>query len=97
MAALALAGSMMAQDNRFSAGFKNGKNFLSLVSGLVYGGDPYMVLADFDSYVAAHDKLYAILSNQDKRAAISLRNIARSGGIAADPAVAEYAKNVWSI
>ena len=56
-----------------------------------------MVLADFDSYVAAHDKLYAILSNQDKRAAISLRNIARSGGFAADRAVAEYAKNVWSI
>ncbi len=83
--------------NRFSAGFKNGENFLSLVSGLVYGGDPYMVLADFDSYVAAHDKLYAILSNQDKRAAISLRNIARSGGFAADRAVAEYAKNVWSI
>lgn len=83
--------------NRFTAGFKNGENFSDLVSNLVYGGDPYMVLADFDSYVAEHDKLYAVLSEKDKRAAISLRNIARSGGFAADRAISDYAKYVWTI
>lgn len=83
--------------NRFSAGFRNGESFSSLVSSLVYGGDEYMLLADFDSYVAAHDKLYEMLSDSDRRAAVSLRNIARSGNFAADRAAVEYAKNVWNI
>ena len=83
--------------NRFSAGFKNGENFSDLVSNLVYGGDIYMVLADFDSYVAAHDKMYSVLSDSDTRAAISLRNIARSGSFAADRAIRDYANDVWKI
>jgi len=81
--------------NHMSHGFKNGENFSDLVSKLVYGGDEYMLLADYDSYVSAHDKLYDIMSDKDKRSAISLRNIARSGVFAADRAVSEYAKNIW--
>lgn len=81
--------------DRFGKGFQNGENFQDLVSKLVYGGDEYMVLADFDSYVAAHDKLYEIISDKDNQAAISLRNIAHSGGFAADRAVLDYAKTVW--
>lgn len=80
-----------------SRGFKNGENFSDLVSKLVYGGDEYMLLADYDSYVAAHDMLYKIMSDTDNRSAISLRNIARSGVFAADRAVSEYAKDIWGI
>ena len=83
--------------DQFTRGFRNGESFSSLVSNLVYGGDEYMVLADFSSYVAAHDRLYELLSDKDRRSAISLRNIARSGSFAADRAVAEYAKNVWDL
>ena len=81
--------------NRMNHGFINGENFSDLVSKLVYGGDEYMLLADFESYVAAHDRLYAIMSDSDKSSAISLRNISRSGIFAADRAVSEYAKNIW--
>ena len=56
-----------------------------------------MLLADYDSYVAAHDKLYTLMADKEKRAAMSLRNIARSGVFAADRAVAEYAKNIWKV
>ena len=81
--------------NNMSRGFKNGENFSDLVSKLVYGGDEYMLLADYDSYVAAHDRLYALMADTEKRSAVSLRNIARSGVFAADRAVSEYAKNIW--
>jgi len=81
--------------NSMSLGFRNGESFSDLVSKLVYGGDEYMLLADFDSYISAHDKLYNILSDKDKRSTISLRNISRSGVFAADRAVSEYAKNIW--
>lgn len=83
--------------DQFTRGFRNGESFSSLVSNLVYGGDEYMVLADFSSYVVVHDRLYELLSDKDRRSAISLRNIARSGSFAADRAVAEYAKNVWDL
>ena len=81
--------------NHMSLGFPNGESFSDLVSKLVYGGDEYMLLADFESYVSAHDRLYSTLSDKDRRSAISLRNIARSGVFAADRAVDEYAKNIW--
>ncbi|MBP8639565.1 MAG: glycogen/starch/alpha-glucan phosphorylase [Oscillospiraceae bacterium] len=83
--------------NHMSRGFKNGESFSDLVSKLVYGGDEYMLLADYDSYVASHDKLYALMADSEKRSAVSLRNIARSGVFAADRAVGEYAKNIWKV
>ena len=83
--------------NHMSRGFKNGESFSDLVSKLVYGGDEYMLLADYDSYVSAHDKLYALMADTEKRSAVSLRNIARSGVFAADRAVSEYAKNIWGV
>ncbi|MEA4894447.1 MAG: glycogen/starch/alpha-glucan phosphorylase [Oscillospiraceae bacterium] len=81
--------------NHMSLGFPNGESFSDLVSKLIYGGDDYMLLADFDSYVSVHDNMYSIISDSDMRSAISLRNIARSGIFAADRAVSEYAKNIW--
>ena len=81
--------------NNMSRGFRNGENFSDLVSKLVYGGDEYMLLADYDSYVAAHDRLYTLMADEARRSAVSLRNIARSGVFAADRAVSEYAKNIW--
>ena len=78
-----------------TAGFRNGESFSDLSSKLVYGGDEYMLLADFDSYSAAHRRLYELMADHDRRAAVSLRNIARSGNFAADRAVSDYAKNIW--
>lgn len=83
--------------NHMSRGFKNGESFSDLVSKLVYGGDEYMLLADYDSYVEAHDRLYTLMADNEKRSAVSLRNIARSGVFAADRAVADYAKNIWKV
>ncbi|NLH00579.1 MAG: glycogen/starch/alpha-glucan phosphorylase [Clostridiales bacterium] len=83
--------------NRISHGFRNGESFSDLVSKLVYGGDEFMLLADFDSYINAHDRLYDLMSDKEKRSAVSLRNIARSGCFAADRAVSEYAENIWNI
>ncbi len=73
------------------------QRFPDLVSGLVHGGDPYMLLADFDSYVRSHDALYARIGEDRERARMSLVNIAQSGFFAADRAIEEYASNIWNI
>ena len=82
---------------RFNTGLADGKSYADLVSSLLYGGDQYMLLADFDSYVACHDKLYATASNKGEFARMSLVNIAESGIFAADRAVREYAENIWRL
>lgn len=64
---------------RFNAGLADGKSYADLVSSLLYGGDQYMLLADFASYVECHDKLYAKIRDKNEFARMSLVNIAESG------------------
>ena len=71
--------------DRISRGFRNGESFSELVSKLVYGGDEYMLLADFDSYVNAHERLYSLMSDSAARSRASLCNIACSGVFAVPP------------
>ena len=83
--------------DRFSAGFPDGKSYHDLVSGLLFGGDPYMLLADFADYRRAHDELYRVMADPRASARISLVNIAESGVFAADRAIQEYADHIWHI
>ncbi len=82
---------------RMDHGFSDGVSYSDLAGGLLYGGDPYMLLADFDSYVDCHDRMYGVISNPAERARMSLVNTAMSGFFAADRAILEYAKNIWDI
>ena len=83
--------------DRFRSGFSDGKSYSDLVSNLLYGGDQYMLLADFADYRRAHDELYKLMADPIASARISLVNIAESGVFAADRAVGEYAKNIWKV
>ena len=83
--------------DRFRSGFADGKSYADLVNGLLYGGDQYMLLADFADYRRAHEALYKLMADPMASARMSLVNIAESGVFAADRAVAEYAKNIWKI
>ncbi len=57
--------------------------------------DPYMVLADFDSYRAAEAYAAQCYAEKQRFARMSLYNIAGAGIFSADRAVTEYAKNIW--
>lgn len=82
---------------RFRAGFADGKSYADLVNSLLYGGDPYMLLADFADYRRAHTELYKLMADPIASARMSLVNIAESGVFAADRAVKEYADRIWHI
>ena len=82
---------------RLNRGFADGKNYTDLTGGLLFGGDPYMLLADFADYRRAHDELYRLMADPIASARLSLVNIAESGIFAADRAIREYAKNIWRI
>ena len=83
--------------HRFNTGLADGKSYADLVSSLLYGGDQYMLLADFASYVETHDKLYEKIRDKKEFARMGLVNIAESGIFAADRAVREYAEKIWKL
>ena len=78
-------------------GFSDGKSYSDVISSLLYGGDPYMVIADFRSYMDTQERLYKRISDPSEMGRLSLMNVAKSGYFAADRAIEEYAKNIWHI
>ena len=82
---------------RFSRGFSDGKSYSDLVSGLLYGGDPYMLIADYRAYAECRDRMYARLTDEKERARLALVNIAESGFFSADRAIQEYADRIWEL
>ncbi|MCR4863279.1 MAG: glycogen/starch/alpha-glucan phosphorylase [Ruminococcus sp.] len=59
--------------------------------------DPYMVLADYDSYRNAQQYITECYNDKLKWAKMSLNNIAGAGIFSADRAVTEYADNIWHL
>ena len=84
------------------AGF-NGRSFGDIKQYLInpayaHGiADPYMCLADFDSYVNTHDAMVRDYSNKEKWNRMSFVNTAKSGYFSADRSIREYADNIWHI
>ena len=59
--------------------------------------DPYMVLADYESYRNAQNYITECYNDKMKWAKMSLNNIAGAGIFSADRAVTEYADNIWHL
>ena len=79
----------------------NGESFADIANYLLTGSpvaDPYMCMADFQSYLATQQELSKLYAN-DKHAwnQKSLRNIAAAGYFAADRSIKEYAENIWDL
>ena len=78
-----------------------GVNFSEIADSLTIGRggapDGYMVLADFESYRAAQERVDATYRDMEKWNRMSLVNIAKAGFFAADRAVKEYADRIWGL
>ncbi len=78
-----------------------GESFANIRSYLVNPGhgiaDPYMCLADFESYKHTHDRAMDVYRNKDEWNRMSLVNVAASGKFAADRAIEEYAQKIWHL
>ena len=74
----------------------NGCTFTDVANSLK-DRDPYMVLADFDSYRKAQAYITECYNDKMTWARMSLNNIAGAGIFSADRAVTEYADNIWHL
>ena len=66
------------------------------IADLLINVDPYMVLADFDSYAAVQKKAEKIYRNTKQFQRMCLVNVANAGRFAADRAIRDYAENIWN-
>ncbi len=59
--------------------------------------DPWMVAADFTSYVAAQERAAQAFRDPDRWLRMSIRNTAASGKFSTDRTMREYARDIWRL
>ena len=78
-----------------------GQDFSHIADYLVnsnYGvADPFMCLADFDSYIQTYKRATGDYANRAEWAKMSLMNTARSGVFASDNSINNYARDIWHV
>ena len=82
-------------------GFRDGVSYEDIYRRLLFGdncpADQYLLLADFVSYCVAGRRMIDTYGHRERWNQISLHNIARSGGFAADRAIRDYARDIWHV
>ncbi|MBK5957117.1 glycogen phosphorylase [Rhodoplanes elegans] len=70
--------------------------FRSLVDGLLWH-DPFMVLADYQSYVACQERVAALWRDPEAWSRMSILNVARMGKFSSDRSIRDYCERVWHV
>ena len=71
--------------------------YRGVVDSLLWGGDHYLLLADFQAYVAAQARVDALFGQPEAWARTAVLNVAGMGRFSSDRTIAEYASRVWHI
>ncbi|HEY4158330.1 MAG TPA: glycogen/starch/alpha-glucan phosphorylase [Polyangiaceae bacterium] len=71
--------------------------FKPVVDSLLYGGDPYMVLADFLSYVHCQRSVEAAYHDQAGWTRRAILNVAHMGTFSSDRTISSYARDIWGV
>jgi starch phosphorylase len=69
----------------------------SIKQSLLDDGDPYLVLADFESYSKAQQSVNDTYINKSKWAEMAIMNTAKMGKFTADRSVEDYVRTIWKL
>lgn len=78
----------------FSRGDRN--IFRPFVDSLMYH-DPFMVMADFRSYIDCQREVDKVWKDKDAWTRKSILNVARMGKFSSDRSIAEYCEKIWEV
>lgn len=70
--------------------------FRPLVNSLLEH-DPYMLLADYQSYVDCQDQVDMAYRDPQRWTRMSILNVARIGKFSSDRAIREYCQDIWQV
>ena len=71
--------------------------FKPLVHSLLGGGDNYLLLADYASYIECQNKVSAVYRDEAKWTRMSIMNVANTGKFSSDRTIREYADEIWDV
>jgi len=85
-----------AVDRISSGSFSRGDRnlFKPLVDSLLYG-DPYLLFADYRSYVESQEQVSLAYEDQAGWTRMSILNVARMGKFSSDRSIKEYCDKIW--
>ena len=91
---------LKAAIDRIKGGF-NGEDFSGIANYFLHGNysvaDPYMCLADFESYFRTYNGAVADYADRTSWTSKAILNIAAAGHFASDRSIREYAENIWDL
>lgn len=85
----------MIRDGYFST--SNPTQFYPIVDNILSKGDPYMVLADYSSYVECQERVSAAYRDKDLWDRMSILNAINMGKFSSDRTIREYAREIWGV
>lgn len=71
--------------------------YRGLVDSLLWGGDHYLLLADFASYVETQLRVDALYRQGGEWAGKAIANVAGMGAFSSDRTIREYAQQIWGM
>ena len=71
--------------------------YSDLINSLVWGGDHYMLLADFASYVATQAQVDELYRQPEQWCQRAINNVAGMGVFSSDRTIGEYARTIWHV
>lgn len=70
--------------------------FRPIVDNLIYD-DPYMLLADYQSYIDCQEGVGRAYKDQEHWSRLSIFNVARMGKFSSDRSIREYCEEIWQV
>lgn len=71
--------------------------FEDLYNSLIEEGDGYLLLADFESFKKAEDRVFEAYKDEKRWAKMAFKNMCNAGMFSSDRTILEYSKEIWNI
>ena len=67
------------------------------IVGDLLSNDRFLVLADYESYLQAQERVDAAYQDQDAWTRSAILNVARAGFFSSDRAISDYLERIWRV